>query len=150
MTARPYDCPISQVERLSRLWTEPVPTGPDAITAFKELYTDPVSVNGDKVPLTDLVGRARALQRAFADLSMQIIDELEAPDRLVVVFVMRGRHVGPLELPVGKVLPTGRSVEVRTIDVLSISDGRITAIQVVPDNLGLAMQLGAVALAQSG
>jgi ketosteroid isomerase-like protein len=127
-----------------------VPTGPDAIAAFKELYTDPVSVNGDEVPLTDLVERARALQRAFADLSMEIIDELEAPDRLVVVFVMRGRHVGPLDLPVGKVPPTGRSVEVRTIDVLSIRDGRITAVQVVPDNLGLAMQLGAVALAQSG
>jgi hypothetical protein len=37
---------------------------------------------------------------------------------------------------------------VRTIDVLSISADRITALQVVPDNLGLAMQLGAVAVAQ--
>ena len=42
----------------------------------------------------------------------------------------------------------GVDLEVRTIDVLSISADRITAVQVVPDNLGLALQLGAVALAQ--
>jgi predicted ester cyclase len=90
----------------------------------------------------------RALQRAFADLSVEIIDEVEAPNRLVVVFWQRGRHVGPLVLPLGEIAPTGRHVEVRTIDVLSISADRISAVQVVPDNLGLAMQLGAVALAQ--
>jgi hypothetical protein len=32
--------------------------------------------------------------------------------------------------------------------VLSITDGRISSIQVVPDNLGLAMQLGAVRLGE--
>jgi len=64
------------------------------------------------------------------------------------VFWQRGRHIGPLELPFGEIGPTGREVEVRVIDVLSISDGRISAIQVVPDNLGLAMQLGAVQLVQ--
>jgi hypothetical protein len=37
---------------------------------------------------------------------------------------------------------------VRVIDVLSITDGRISGIQVVPDNLGLAMQLGAVRLVE--
>jgi predicted ester cyclase len=120
----------------------------DAIAAFGAVYADPVSVNGVDVPLVGLVERARALQRAFADLSVEIIDEVEAPNRLVVVFWQRGRHVGPLVLPLGEIAPTGRHVEVRTIDVLSISADRITALQVVPDNLGLAMQLGAVALAQ--
>jgi predicted ester cyclase len=132
------------VERLMRLWTEPVPAGPAAIEAFAELYTDPVSINGVDVRLGDVVERARSLQRAFADLSIEIIDEVEAPDRLVIVFWQRGRHVGPLALPFGEVAPTGRRVQVRTIDVLSISVGRISAIQVVPDNLGLAMQLGVV------
>jgi predicted ester cyclase len=133
---------------LLRLWTEPVAATPDALAAFGALYTDPVSVNGVDVALVDLVERARALHRAFADLSIEIIDEIEAPDRLVIVFWQRGRHVGPLVLPLGDMAATGRRFEVRTIDVLSISAGRISAIQVVPDNLGLAMQLGAVALAQ--
>jgi predicted ester cyclase len=98
--------------------------------------------------LVGLVERARALQRAFADLSVEIIDDVEAPNRLVVVFWQRGRHVGPLVLPLGEIAPTGRHVAVRTIDVLSISADRISAVQVVPDNLGLAMQLEAVPLAQ--
>jgi predicted ester cyclase len=136
------------VERLLRLWTEPVAATPDAIAAFAELYTDPVLINGEEIQLADLVERARRLQRAFADLSVEVIDEVEAPDRLVVVFWQRGRHVGPLLLPFGEIQPTGRHVEVRTIDVLSLSGDRISAVQVVPDNLGLAMQLGAVAPAQ--
>ena len=139
---------MSTVDRLLRLWTEPVAETGNAIAAFGAVYADPVSINGVDVPLVGLVDRARALQRAFADLSVEIIDEVEAPNRLVVVFWQRGRHVGPLELPLGEIAPTGRHVEVRTIDVLSISADRISAVQVVPDNLGLAMQLGAVALAQ--
>jgi predicted ester cyclase len=137
----------SLVERLMRQWTEPVPTSStDAIAAFGELYSDPVSVNGVDMSLTELVDRTRAVQRALSDLSVEIIDEVEAPGRLVVVFWQRGRHVGPLTLPLGDVPPTGRQVDVRTIDVLTIDHGRISAIQVVPDNLALAMQLGAVAL----
>jgi predicted ester cyclase len=139
---------MSTVDRLLRLWTEPVAETGDAIAAFAAVYADPVSINGVDVPLVGLVERARALQRAFADLSVEIIDEVEAPNRLVVVFWQRGRHVGPLILPFGEIAPTGRHVEVRTIDVLSISADRITAMQVVPDNLGLAMQLGAVALTE--
>jgi hypothetical protein len=55
------------------------------------------------------------VQRAFADLSVEVIDEVEAPGRLVIVFWQRGRHVGPLALPLGQIPPTGRQVEVRTI-----------------------------------
>lgn len=127
-----------------RLWTEPVAAQPNAMAAFGELYTDPVSINGSDMPLVDLVERARALQRAFADLRIEIIEELEAPGRVVIVFVQRGRHVGPLMLPLGEVPATGREVEVRTIDVLSLSGTRIDAVHVVADNLGLAMQVGAV------
>jgi len=140
---------MTTAERLLRLWTEPVPATPDAVAAFGELYMDPVSVNGADIPLVDLVVRARAVQRAFADLSVEVIDEVEAPGRLVIVFWQRGRHVGPLALPLGQIPPTGRQVEVRTIDVLSISGDRISAVQVMPDNLGLAMQLGAVALVRN-
>jgi predicted ester cyclase len=135
---------MTTVERLSRLWTEPLADGVGAIAAFGELYTDPVLINGAETLLADLVERAREMQRAFSDLSMEIIDEVEAPGRLVIVFWQRGRHVGPLSLPIGEIAPTGRRFEIRTIDVLSITGGRISAIQVIPDNLGLAMQLGAI------
>src|SRR5215216_6785193 len=138
---------MSVVERLVRLWTEPVGAS-EALAAFGEAYTDPVSINGVDVPLADLVARARGLQRALADLRIELIDQIEAPGRVVIVFWQRGRHVGPLETPLGEVGPTGREVQVRVIDVLSVTDSRISAIQVVPDNLRLAMQLGAVQLVQ--
>jgi SnoaL-like polyketide cyclase len=131
-------------ERLVRLWTEPVGPATEAYAAFAEVYADPVCINGIDLSVADLVERARSIQRAFADLRMEMIDELETPERIVLVFWQRGRHVGPFETPLGVVAPTGREIEVRVIDVLSLRDKRITAIQVVPDNLGLAMQLGVV------
>ena len=137
---------MSLVDRLARLWTEPFGTSGEALTAFGETYTDPVSINDVDVSVAALVDRARALQRAFADLRIDLIEQVEEPGRVVIAFWQRGRHVGPLETPLGEISPTGREVEVRVIDVLSITDGRISGIQVVPDNLGLVMQLDAVAL----
>jgi SnoaL-like polyketide cyclase len=67
-------------------------------------------------------------------------------DRLVIAFYVRGRHVGPLLTPIGTVPPTGRAVEVRTIDVLTIADGVIAALWVVSDELGMLNQLDAVGL----
>lgn len=131
-----------------RLWTEPVAESAAALAAFSEAYTDPVSINGLDVPLADLIERARGLQHAFADLRIELLEQIEAPGQVVIVFLQRGRHVGPLQTPLGEISPTGREVEMRVIDVLSLIDGRISAIQVVPDNLGLAMQLGAVRLVQ--
>ena len=139
---------MNLVERLVRLWTEPVAGSDEALTAFQEAYTDPVSINGADVPLVDVVERARALQRAFADLRMELIEQVEAPGRMVIAFWQRGRHIGPLETPLGEISPTGREFAIRVIDVLSLTGGRISAIQVVPDNLGLVMQLGAVQLAE--
>jgi len=96
------------VERLLRLWTEPLPPPAEAVAAFREAYTDPVSVNGVDMSVAALVERARAAQRAFADLRMELIEEIEAPGRVVIVFWQRGRHVGPLEMPLGEISPTGR------------------------------------------
>jgi ketosteroid isomerase-like protein len=141
--------PMGLVDRLLRLWTEPIVAPADALAAFREAYTDPVSVNGADVPVAALVERAHGLQRAYADLRLELIDRIETPERVVIAFWQRGRHVGPLETPLGEIGPTGREIEVRTIDILSITDGRISAIQVVPDNLGLLVQLGAVRLASA-
>jgi predicted ester cyclase len=135
------------LERLRALWTQPVDALDDAEAAFGQLYANPVLVNGTEMSLAELVDRARSLQRAFDRLSMDILDAVETPGRIVLAFVMRGRHAGPFASPLGTVAPTGRDIEVRTIDVLAIADGIITAIWVVADDLGLLRQLGAVKLA---
>jgi hypothetical protein len=135
------------MERLRALWTQPVDGRDDAEAAFGEVYADPVVVNGTEMTLAELVDRAKSLQRAFDRLGMDILDTVETPDRMVIAFVMRGRHVGPYASPLGTVAPTHRDIEVRTIDVLTVADGVITAIWVVADDLGLLRQLDAARLA---
>jgi predicted ester cyclase len=132
------------LERLTPLWTQPVDARDDAEAAFGEVYANPVTVNGAAMTLTELVGRARALQQAFGQLSMEVLDTVETPDRVAIAFVMRGRHVGPFVSPLGTIAPTHRDIQVRTIDVLAVAGGLITAIWVVADDLGMLRQLGAV------
>ena len=96
------------------------------------------------MPVGQLVQRAASLQEAFADLSMDVLDVVETADRLVLAFLMRGRHVGTFASTVGDIAATHREIEVRTIDVLTVEDGKITRIWVVADDLGLLRQLGAL------
>jgi hypothetical protein len=146
-TAKQTGAVIDLLGRLLPLWTQPVDSRADAEAAFREVYADPVVVNGIKIPVVDLVSRARALQRAFDGLSMQILDTVETPDRVVIAFLMRGRHVGPFISPLGTVAPTQRDIEVRTIDVLAVTAGVVSAIWVVSDDLALLRQLDAAKLA---
>jgi hypothetical protein len=46
------------VERLLRLWSEPLGQDDAAAAAFREIYADPVSVNGAPVSAAGLVARA--------------------------------------------------------------------------------------------
>jgi len=138
---------IALLERLLPLWTQPVDAWDDAEVAFREVYADPVVVNGIEMPVAQLADRARALQRAFDQLGMHILDTVETPDRIVIAFLMRGRHVGPFNSPLGTVAPTQRDIEVRTIDVLTVTAGVVSAIWVVSDDLSLLRQLDAARLA---
>ena len=92
---------IALVERLLPLWTQPVDARDDAQAAFGQVYADPVVVNGTEMTIAELAGRARSLQRAFDRLGMDILDMVETPGRIVIAFVMRGRHVGPFVSPLG-------------------------------------------------
>jgi predicted ester cyclase len=134
------------LQRLLRLWTEPVGDDAGARSAFAQVYADPLVVNGMPMTVAQLVDRARSLQKSFEGLSMQIVDRVDTPDRLVIVFLMRGRHIGPYASALGTIPPTGREVQVRTIDVLTVEKGRVSAIWVVADDLGLLIQWDAVAL----
>jgi predicted ester cyclase len=134
------------VDRLLRLWTEPLPGGPAAEEAFRAVYTDPVTVNGSALSAADLVARARALQQALADAQRQVVSVVEDGDRVAVAFRMGGRQVGPLATSAGPLAPTGRHVELRVVDVLTITGGRISDVWMVADELGALAAVGAVAL----
>ncbi|MGH3913386.1 MAG: ester cyclase [Pseudonocardiaceae bacterium] len=109
-------------------------------------YTDPVLINGVPVAAVDLLGRARQLHSAFEGLHHELLHRVDAPNQVVIAFLMRGTHSGAYRTPLGDVAPTGTPVAIRTIDVLTLTEGRVSAVWVVADELGLLTGLGAVAL----
>ncbi|MEU2349521.1 nuclear transport factor 2 family protein [Modestobacter sp. NPDC049651] len=137
------------VERLLRLWTDPLPADDEtAAEGFRELYTDPVTVNGSPLAARDLVVRARRMQQALAEPEREVLAVVDAGGTVAVAFRLAGNQVGPLDTPAGPVPPTGRWVDVRVIDVLTLTDdGRIAAIWMVADWLAALTAVDAVTLA---
>jgi ketosteroid isomerase-like protein len=136
------------VARLMGLWSTPLPDDDaEALAAFRGIYTDPVEVNGTTMALDDLLARGRAMQRAYGGIGHRLIDRVDAPGRLVVAFHLLATHTGPLETPLGTVAATGRPVDVRVVDVLTLTGGRVSAITMVADELTALHRLGVLALA---
>src|SRR6266540_7548577 len=99
------------VDRALRLWTEPLPEGEAALAHFRTVYTDPLEVNGESTALQVLVDRARMMQRALDGLRHVINERIEAPRGQAFAFRITGRHVGPLETPLGEIAATGRELQ---------------------------------------
>ena len=106
----------------------------EALGAFRRLYSDPVPVNGAALSPADLVERARSLQQAFDHVHREVLEVCDGGAKVAVAFRLEGRHVGPLATSAGMLQPTGRRLSLRVIDVLSISDGKISAVTMVADS----------------
>jgi ketosteroid isomerase-like protein len=135
-------------DALLQLWTRPMTPGPDAERAFRELYTDPVTVNGNALSAADLVDRAMALQAAIEHPDREVLDIADAGGKVAIAFRLTGRHVGPLATAAGVLPATGRTVSIRVIDILTVSDGRISEIIMVSDELGALSGIDAVRLVE--
>jgi ketosteroid isomerase-like protein len=138
------------IEALLDLWTG-VPADPaQAADAFRTLYTDPVVVNGATLTAADLVIRAHALQQTFSAMRREVLDVCDAGDKVAVAFRLSGRQVGPLSTAAGVLPPTARDIALRVIDILTLTDGRISEITMVADELGALAAVGAVDLVTEG
>ncbi|MEV0234555.1 ester cyclase [Nonomuraea sp. NPDC050786] len=136
------------VDGLLHLWTSPLPPPGEAEAAFRTFYTDPVRVNGTLFTASDLVARAAAMQATFEDPEREVLDLVETGDKVALAFRMRGKQVGPLATSAGQLPPTGRLLDLRIIDILTITDGRISNVWMTADELGALNALGAVTLIQ--
>jgi predicted ester cyclase len=132
--------------RLMSLWTQPLPADDVALAAFREFYADPVLVNGSPLTAAQLIERAKVQQRAFAELTIEIVDRVLTADKVVVAFIQRALHKGPLATPLGDVPASGQRIERQVMDILTMRDGKVSEIRVVGDELGLLLRLDAVAL----
>ena len=139
------------VQRLLRLWTDPLPEDDGAAAAaFRELYSDPVTVNGSPLTAVDLVARARVMQDALERPEREVLSLVDAGTSVAVAFRLAGRHVGSVETPAGWVPATGQRLDLRIIDVLTLTDGRISSIWMVADWLTALAAAGAVHVSGGG
>ena len=134
------------VTRLLGVWDDLPDADEDARAAFLTLYTDPVRINGAETPIDELVVRARMMRGALHDRSTEVLSVVSSQDRVAVAFRMHGVLAGPLDTPIGPVPGSGETVTMQVIDVLTLTEGRISEIWMVADQLGLLARLGAVAL----
>ena len=138
---------LLDVEALLRLWTDPLPQDDEAAAdAFRRMYTDPVTVNGTPLGAADMVARARVMQAALAEPERDVLAVVESSDAVAVAFRLAGRHVGALDTPAGRLPASGARIELRVIDILSLTEGRISAIWMVGDWLGALAPAGLVQL----
>ena len=133
--------PVEFEEQLFDLWRVPPGEHGDPVSAFGRLYADPVLINGEPMPVVDLVARAAALHAAFTDHVIEIVDRVAAPGKLTVAFRHTARHTGLWRTPLGDLPATGRRVTGLGIDVLTLDDGRITGIWVLADELQRILQV---------
>jgi ketosteroid isomerase-like protein len=134
-------------DRLMGLWADPPADDVSALAAIRALYTDPVQINGTTMTALDLLARVRGMQRAYSGLRHELVERVDAPGRLVIAFRLCGTHSGALATPFGELAATGRPFEVRVIDILTLADGRVSAVTMVADELGQLAGLGALRLA---
>lgn len=134
------------VDAMMRLWSDQLPeSDEEAAAAFRELYTDPVVVNGAELSVADLVARARAVHRTFDRRGNEILDVVQDDDKVAVAFRMSGQQVGPFATTLGPLPPSGRRLELRVIDILTLTNGRVSKIWMVADELGALVAADAVA-----
>jgi predicted ester cyclase len=130
------------LDALLALWETPPADRADAVADFSRLYADPVVVNGAPMSVAQLVARAAAFHQAFCDSTTEVLDVVTEGPRIAFAFRRRATHVGPWPTPLGDVPATGRRVTLTGMDILTVTDGRVTGITVLADDLPVL--LGAV------
>lgn len=79
---------------------------------------------------------------AFPDSRATFEHETATDDTVTLELRWRGTHTGPLNLPSGKVEPTGKPIDVRACQVIELANGQTSSIRHYFDLATLFRQLG--------
>jgi steroid delta-isomerase-like uncharacterized protein len=123
---------------------------PEAVAAaFAEdgTYTDP-TVAGPPLSGLALAEHVRDMLTGFPDLTFEILhtqpQDNGTSGAVIARWLMRGTNTGPLR----GLAPTGRRVELRGVDVITIAGGEIKSVEGLFDRETLSEQLGSQMRAQ--
>lgn len=81
-------------------------------------------------------------ETAFPDGAVEIQNIVPTDNGVVVEYIGRGTNTGSMETPDGTIEPTGKSIELKFCEVLSIQNGKIADAHLYFDSATMMRQLG--------
>lgn len=84
----------------------------------------------------------RGWANAFPDSKATFEEALVDGNVVVLRLRWRGTHSGPLTLPTGEILPTGKEIDFRGCQIFRIEDGKATEMRQYFDLMTMLSQLG--------
>ena len=89
-----------------------------------------------------VVGWLRSFSQAFSDISFETIARTETGDTAVDEAYLSATHTGPMPGPEGDIPPTGKRIQLRECDVVTVRDGSVVSHRFYFDQLDFLGQLG--------
>ena len=80
------------------------------------------------------------MRSAFPDLRMEVHDIIAEGDKVVTRVTIRGTHRGEFM----GIAPTGKQINVATVDIVRFANGKVVEHWGVTDQLAMMQQLGAI------
>jgi predicted ester cyclase len=97
---------------------------------------------GEELDLDGIAAMFRMQIEGFPDVKHEVLQVVEAGDRIAFVSRFGGTHRGTVFFPEGPLEPTGRTVSVRACDVVTFRGDKIAHWNAFFDLAGMANQLG--------
>lgn len=112
----------------------------DALTSdavYEEVATD------RRLEGTDAILPAwKGWATAFPDSKASFENTFASDDKVVLELRWRGTHSGPLNLPAGRIDPTGKKIDMRACQIIELKGGKSRAIRHYFDIATMLRQLG--------
>ncbi|MEA2511592.1 MAG: hypothetical protein QOJ59_1079 [Thermomicrobiales bacterium] len=92
--------------------------------------------------MAEVVPVLHAFCDAFPNIRHDIVDTVEAGDKIAVELAVKGTHSGTFRTPQGDIPATGRTIVWDSVDVVTIRDGKIASWHTYFDQMAFLAQLG--------
>jgi steroid delta-isomerase-like uncharacterized protein len=89
-----------------------------------------------------LIEMLSAFYEGFPDVRHEIVDCVEAGDKIAVELTISQTHTGTFRTPMGNIPATGRTVVIESVDVVNVKDGKIASWHTYFDQMAFLAQLG--------
>lgn len=87
--------------------------------------------------------------KAFPDMHREIHSLDAVGDSVFVELTLHGTHEGPLELPIGTIVPTGKTLSAPCCDVFRLKDGKVSLFNCYVESSAMFAQLGVLSNLQA-